>query len=278
MNICIIFCLFCHSMTGWLWWTYIYIYITIYIYILFLHIYIYYNIIYIYMYKYVYVWYTCAVCIRTIGYHRYAEVVSCFLVVKFVWHAVPFSISQDPYVCESNIVPNLGRPAGEQPGNAFFYGRTVGTKPWIMTGQDFSRTLGSFFLLFSWRLTMLEQFREAVDYAARGTNPLWQLRYMVYARFWIRRKPFYFIASLLFPTAVVTAMGGFAIMVAAGASPNSIVMLGSRETWNTLNVAKGVQLDKDGSTWQRGHCLGIKWAKLLDLAKCSPSGSVARLL
>lgn len=69
----------------------------------------------------------------------------------------------DPYVCESNIVPNLGRPAGE---------------------------------------------------------------YMVYARFWIRRKPFYFIASLLFPTAVVTAMGGFAIMVAAGASPNSIVIGG----------------------------------------------------
>lgn len=107
-----------------------------------------------------------------------------------------------------------------------------------MTGKGFSRTLGSFFLLFSWRLTMLEQFWEAVDYAARGTNPLWQLRYMVYARFWIRRKPFYFIASLLFPTAVVTAMGGFAIMVAAGASPNSIVMLGSRETWNTLNLAK----------------------------------------
>jgi len=49
---------------------------------------------------------------------------------------------------------------------------------------------------------------------------------MVYARFWIRRKPFYFIASLLFPTAVVTAMGGFAIMVAAGASPNSIVIGG----------------------------------------------------
>lgn len=69
----------------------------------------------------------------------------------------------DPYVCESNIVPNLGRPAGE---------------------------------------------------------------YMVYARFWIRRRPFYFIASLLFPTAVVTAMGGFAIMVAAGASPNSIVIGG----------------------------------------------------
>lgn len=92
---------------------------------------------------------------------------------------------------------------------------------------------------------MLEQFREAVDYAAR-TNPLWQLRYMVYARFWIRRKPFYFIASLLSPTAVVTAMGGFAIMVAAGASPNSIVMLGSRETWNVEetqinNLAKSAQ-------------------------------------
>eukprot|EP00435_Cladocopium_sp_Y103_P069734 s288_g33.t2 len=69
----------------------------------------------------------------------------------------------DPYVCESNIVPNLGRPAGE---------------------------------------------------------------YMVYARFWIRRRPFYFITSLLFPTGVVTAMGGFAIMVAAGASPNSIVIGG----------------------------------------------------
>ena len=109
---------------------------------------------YIYMYKYVYIyiWYTCAVCIRTIGYHRYVEVVSCFLVVKFVWHAEPFSISQDPYVCESNIVPNLGRPAGEQPGTVmpFFYGRPVGTKPWIMTSQEFSRTLGSFFSFTLW--------------------------------------------------------------------------------------------------------------------------------
>ena len=48
--------------------------------------------------------------------------------MKFVWHAVPFSISQDPYVCESNIVPNLGRPAGEQPGNAFFLWKASGNQ------------------------------------------------------------------------------------------------------------------------------------------------------
>ena len=45
----------------------------------------------------------------------------------------------------------------------------------------------------------------------------------MYGRFWIRRKPFYFLASLLFPTAVVALMGGFAIMIAAGESPNGIV-------------------------------------------------------
>ena len=69
----------------------------------------------------------------------------------------------DPYVCECNVVPNLGRPGGEP---------------------------------------------------------------MIYGRFWIRRKPFYFLASLLFPTAVVALMGGFAIMIAAGESPNGIVMGG----------------------------------------------------
>ena len=105
---------------------------------------------------------------------------------------------------------------------------------------------GSSFLLYSW-LTHVGAIGEVESSTVR--TPCGNLlRYMVYARFWIRRKPFYFIASLLFPTAVVTIMGGLPIMVAAGASPNSIVMLGSGET---LNI-EGTQINNLAKSAQRG--------------------------
>ena len=55
----------------------------------------------------------------------------------------------------------------------------------------------------------------------------WNVRSMIYGRFWVRRKPFYFLASLLFPTAVIASMGAFAIMIAAGEAPNEVVLLDS---------------------------------------------------
>ncbi|CAE7449959.1 unnamed protein product [Symbiodinium natans] len=80
----------------------------------------------------------------------------------------------DPYICESNIVPNRARP-----GELMFYGR-----------------------------------------------------------FWVRRKPFYFVVALLFPTAVVTFMGASAILIASGEAPNSIVLGGE----SPLSLVAGLML------------------------------------
>ncbi|CAE7733186.1 unnamed protein product, partial [Symbiodinium pilosum] len=82
----------------------------------------------------------------------------------------------DPYICESNVVPNRARA---------------------------------------------------------GDNEL-----MFYGRFWVRRKPFYFIVALLFPTAVVTFMGASAILIASGEAPNSIVLGGE----SPLSLVAGLML------------------------------------
>mmetsp|Transcript_31401 Transcript_31401/g.73615 ORF Transcript_31401/g.73615 Transcript_31401/m.73615 type:complete len:433 (+) Transcript_31401:35-1333(+) len=61
---------------------------------------------------------------------------------------------------------------------------------------------------------------------------------MFYGRFWVRRKPFYFIVALLFPTAVVTFMGASAILIASGEVPNGIVLGGE----SPLSLVAGLML------------------------------------
>uniref|UniRef100_A0A7S2HEW8 Neurotransmitter-gated ion-channel ligand-binding domain-containing protein n=1 Tax=Zooxanthella nutricula TaxID=1333877 RepID=A0A7S2HEW8_9DINO len=46
---------------------------------------------------------------------------------------------------------------------------------------------------------------------------------VVYARFWVQRKAFFFITAVILPTAVLAYMGGAAILIAQGGAPNGIV-------------------------------------------------------
>ena len=59
-----------------------------------------------------------------------------------------------------------------------------------------------------------------------------------YGRFWVRRKPFYFVAALLFPTGVVAFMGSAAVLIAANRAPNGIVLAGE----SPLSLIAGLML------------------------------------
>merc|ERR1712032_683495 len=61
---------------------------------------------------------------------------------------------------------------------------------------------------------------------------------VVYVRFWVRRKAFFFLFAILLPTGVITYLGASAILIAQGETPNTAVA----ESESPLSFLGGLML------------------------------------
>ena len=83
-----------------------------------------------------------------------------------------------------------------------------------------------------------------------------------YGRFWVRRKPFYFVAALLFPTGVVAFMGSAAVLIAANQAPNGIVLQGE----SPLSLIAGLMLTMSAMKFSYADSLPkLGYLTMLDL-------------